>query len=99
MRDKTETEVKKEITDYLKACGYKVYRMQAGRISKNMHNNEAGTPDLLAVGKHGYSVWCEIKKPGGRLSSIQIDRLAELVERGQNILVADCVDDVARYLP
>ena len=94
---KTETEIKKEISDYLKACGYKVYRMQAGRISKNMHNNEAGTPDLFCVGRHGNCFWVEVKTPTGKLRPAQVEHIADLIERGQFVLVASSIQEVAEY--
>lgn len=97
--NRTETPIKKEITDYLRnACNYKAYRMHAGRISKNMHNNESGTPDLFVVADNGFCFWVETKASGKKPSKIQLEQFADLQSRGQLVLVADCLEDVIEFL-
>lgn len=95
--EKTETEIKKEITDYLKGIGWKVYRMHAGRIIKNMHNNIPGTPDLFAVGDH-FTLWIETKKPGKSPTAVQLKEMVDLSARGEHCLCAHSVDEVKAFL-
>jgi Holliday junction resolvase len=97
-RLKTETEIKKEITDYLKAIGYKVYRMQAGFIKKGFQLNSPGTPDLLAIGPR-ITVWIEVKAADGKLRESQVKEIAEIEEMGQCVLVARSVQELQEYLP
>jgi len=93
----SETELKKEITDFLKANGYKVYRMQAGYIKKNVQLCPPGTPDLLAVGPR-FTVWIEVKLPGKDLRPEQVRHIADLKGMNQRVLVAHSVFEVQEYL-
>ena len=95
--EKTETEIKKEITDYLKALNYKVYRMPASMIGHKVKGVDPGTPDLFAVGDH-FTLWIEVKKPGKRPTEIQVEQMIDLLARGEHCLCADSVEKVTSYL-
>ena len=89
-----ETMLKKSIREYLELCGYKVYRMPASIIGSRVKGCPPGTPDLLAIGQDGFSVWIEVKTKTGRLSEVQKDHIAELESRGQYVLVVSSVDQL-----
>lgn len=91
---KTETEIKKEISDYLTGIGYKVKRLHAGRVRYNMHNNEKGTLDLVALGMKGEAIFIETKRPGEHLKPSQVDEAVDLVERGFKVIVAWSIESL-----
>lgn len=91
---KTETEIKKEITDYLSGIGYKVKRLHAGRVRYNMHNNPPGTLDLVAFGINGETIFVETKQPGKELRPSQIDEAMDLLDRGFKVIVAWSIESL-----
>lgn len=92
--EKTETEIKKEITDFLKMCGYKVLRQHAGRVRHNMHNCEPGTPDIQAIGPENTHFFIETKRPGKDLNSNQKKVIPKLREWGHTVYVVHSVDEL-----
>jgi len=94
----TETQIQKEISDYLKALGFKVYRMNSGYIKKNVKLAEDGTPDLMTAADRGRSLWIEVKVPGNLPSEIQKRRHAELRALGHVVIVAYSLEDVKKGL-
>lgn len=91
----TETEIQKDVIDLLKAWGWTVYRMNAGRKG-GIRLHPPGTPDLLAQRK-GHSVWIEMKKPGEDPSEIQRKKHKELREDGFTVLVIHSVEELLKY--
>lgn len=90
----TETEIQKEIKDYLEDKGYLVYRMNSGRGRYNIRMAPPGTPDLLVILNNGQSIWIEVKQPGLKCTDIQKEMHQKLIDKGQKVMVAYNKDDV-----
>jgi hypothetical protein len=67
-----------------------------GAILKSM-GARAGSPDLLIV-RAGQPLFIEVKRPGGRLSSSQIQCHAELARAGAEVAVIDNIDAALAFL-
>ena len=89
----TESELQKQIIDYLKLCNAIVFRMNSGQRQNNVKLCPSGTPDILAVLPHK-TLWIEVKTDKGKLRPSQITMHSRLKERGQEVIVARSVDDV-----
>ena len=89
-----ESDIQRDIIIGLRAFGFKVYRMNAGYIRKNVKLAEDGTPDLLVALDKGRSMWIEVKQPGKLPTDKQLQRHAELRALGHKVIVAYCVEDV-----
>lgn len=90
----TETDIKREITNYLKSIGYKVKRTQSSRISKRVQACEIGTLDLFVIGWDGVDFWLEIKAEDGKLRASQTREIEDLKARGQTVYIVRSVDEV-----
>ena len=82
----TETEIQKQIIDYLKLSGWDVYRMNSGRKG-GVTLHKKGTPDLLAM-KKGLTIWVEVKQLGKKPTDIQIRRHEEIRQNGFNVFIS-----------
>jgi hypothetical protein len=91
--EKSEAEIQAEIVEYLKLCGWLVFRLNSGKARDNMRLCPPGTPDLLAVGRLA-NFWIEVKTETGRLRPEQEQMIEELRKRGQFVLVARGLEDV-----
>jgi Holliday junction resolvase len=90
---KSESEVSKQIVDYIKASGFTVYRMNAGKAKVNggyIQLAPKGTPDLLA-NVYGFILWIEVKKKGGKATLEQAECHAEL-SKYSYVIFADTFD-------
>jgi hypothetical protein len=97
---KKESELQKEIIEFLKSNGWFVIRnhTQGIRYTKGRGTNpNKGIPDLLAVKDDNY-VWIEVKTLEGIVSVYQIAWIKNVRNYGANVLIADCVDDVREYI-
>ena len=56
-----------------------------------------GLPDIC-VCFYGLSVWIELKKPGGKASKIQLQRIKEIRAAGGTAIIADNAEQVAGVL-
>lgn len=83
----TETDIRRQIQDYLRWTGWFVYYNLQGLGSY------PGLSDLVAT-KKGKTVHVEIKKPGGRQSDKQKKFQAELEAVGGTYVVAKSIEDV-----
>ena len=95
----TETEIKKQITDYLKARRFLIFRMNAGRVrigKRYIYLCPTGTPDLQVVGPPSF--WLEVKKPGEEPDEDQLKMHADLRARGHVVHVVWSLDDVIAIL-
>ena len=98
---RTETEIKKEITDYLRNRGYTVHRMNSGKAKVKggyLELCEKGTPDILVLGKDKYILWIETKKPGGNPTEEQLEKIAYYKTLGHSTLIAESIENVIQYL-
>lgn len=93
---KTETEIQKEIIDYLKSIGFDVYRMNSGRKG-GITLHTPGTPDLMAQ-RNGLTIWIEVKQPGKKPTKIQLKRHKEITENGFIVIVATSVEETQKHL-
>ena len=93
-----EGEIQRNIIEYLKLAGYLVFRMNAGKARSNISLAPAGTPDILAVGREGETVWVECKTAKGRANKEQLRMHGELMSRGHTVTIARCVEDVKEVI-
>lgn len=89
--------IQKEIIDYCKALGGKVFRMNSGQVRYNVKLSPTGTPDLLAI-LPNKTLWIEVKKKTGIVSDKQKQMHSELIGLGQCVIVARSVDDVMKVV-
>jgi Holliday junction resolvase len=89
-----ESEIQKDIIDYLKNAGCLVFRMNAGMAKYNVKLAPNGTPDLLAITKKGTLLWLEVKTETGKLNDNQIRMHKLLQERLQVVETVRSVKDI-----
>lgn len=94
----SESEIQKQIIDALKLSGHLLFRMNAGKAANNIRLCPKGTPDLLAISRGGKTTWIEVKTPSGALRPAQKEMIADLESRGQRVIVARSLDDIAGKL-
>ena len=94
----SESEIQKQIVDWLKIEEAIIFRMNAGKTTKNVTPVPNGTPDLLVVTKQGFVCWIEVKTAKGKLRDSQIDMICSLKERKQEILIARSLEQVQEYI-
>jgi Holliday junction resolvase len=96
--DKSESEIQKEIIDYLKAMGAIVIRHNSGSSGRNnLKLSPVGFPDLQAILARRV-LFLEVKTATGELRQSQRDMIAELYLRKQEVFVVRSVADVKRIL-
>jgi len=83
----TETDIRRQIQEYLRMTGWFVYYNLAGLGSF------PGLSDLVAI-KNGRTVHIEVKTPRGRQSERQKQFQQRLEESGGEYLIAKSLDDV-----
>ena len=83
----TETDIRRQVQDYLRLMGWFVYYNLQGLGSY------PGLSDLVAV-KNGRVVHVEIKKPGGRQSERQKEFQRRLEAAGGEYVLAKRIEDV-----
>ena len=87
-----ETDLSNQIKEYLELTGFKVLRLNSGKVKVRggmMQLCPAGTPDLLAHWFDGQILYVETKteEKHSKVSSKQIEIHAELRERGFTVIV------------
>jgi hypothetical protein len=70
----TEQQIQSKRIKELEAQGYYVIKL--------IRTNKNGIPDLLAIPKDSDVLFCEVKRPDGKLSKLQEFRIKELNEHG-----------------
>lgn len=93
---KTETEIKREITGALEACGAIVIRVNAGKVRVGSRYIQLGPkkiPDIYAIGKFR-KYWVEVKRPGEEPTDGQKEMIQILRDRGEEVVVATSIDDL-----
>ena len=81
----TESQIQRQITAWLKAAGFLVWKIS--------DRYRSGIPDLYAL-RNGDSYWFEVKRPGGRVSKLQEHEIGQLRNHGGLAFVVRSVDDV-----
>jgi hypothetical protein len=105
----TEKDIQRQIVDLLEAHGWQVLRTNqffSGNAVVVQGASEPGIPDLQARRKYDSYVvhdlqrviWIEVKRPGGVLSPDQVTwhMLAKL--RGEAVIIAQSVEEVAAHV-
>lgn len=70
----TEQQIQSKRIKELEAQGYYVIKL--------IRTNKNGIPDLLAIPRDSNVLFCEVKRPDGKLSKLQEFRIKELNEHG-----------------
>jgi Holliday junction resolvase len=84
----TETDIRRQLVDYLRTKGWFVYHCLAGLGSY------PGLSDLVAT-KDGRTVHVEVKKPGtGRQSDNQKKFQSDIEAAGGEYVIAKCIEDL-----
>lgn len=88
--DKSEQQIQSDILDYMKGKGIWVFKVVTA--------NRAGIPDIVGCTPEGRFIAVEVKKPGKKLSALQLYN-QELLKRNDGIyIVATSVADCKRVL-
>ena len=83
----TETDIRRQVRDYLRIRGWFVFHILQGLGSYR------GIPDLTAV-KNGRTVWIELKRPRGVQSDYQKQFQADLEAAGGEYILCRGIDDL-----
>ena len=83
----TESDIRKQIRDYLRIRGYLVLYFLQGL------GCYPGLSDMCAI-KDGQTLWLEIKKPGGKLSEKQIEFKRQIEAHGGTYIVVTGFEDL-----
>lgn len=86
MATMTESEIRRQVVDYLRMKGYFTFHLLQ---SLGCYR---GAPDLIAV--KGKTLFIELKKPGGRQSEYQKQFQADLEAAGGEYILCYGVDDL-----
>lgn len=105
MRDATEQEIQKAITDYLKLKKFIVFKHRNVGIYKKDTNQyiplaagEKGISDIIGCSPKGIFIAIEVKKKGGRPSPEQLTFLARVNATGGIGILAYSLDEVMATL-
>ena len=94
----TETEIQKDIMDYLKLKGIKAWRNNSGQARYNIKLAPNGTPDIIGYLPNGKFLGIEVKKPKKKLSPDQELWHSQAILAGCVIITARSVDDVMEVI-
>ena len=102
MTYKSETEIQREVLDYLKLRNIPANRNNAGKVKKGSHwinLGKGGWPDVIAcLPPSGFFLGVEIKKPGEELSEKQVEVKAEIEQANGIVIVVTSVEELAEEL-
>jgi len=102
MTYKSETEIQREVLDYLKLRNIPANRNNAGKVKKGSHwinLGKGGWPDIIAcLPPSGFFLGVEIKKPGEELSEKQVEVKAEIEQANGIVIVVTSVEELAEKL-
>ena len=104
-----EKDIQRQIIDLLRAHNWTVLqtnKFHSGNAVVVQGASEPGIPDLQARRKYDSYVvhdlqrviWIEVKRPGGELSPKQEQWLLLAKLRGEAVIVAESVEQVAEYI-
>ncbi len=90
----TESDIRKQLVDYLKIKGWTVIPNIAGKLYVGDGGRTyPGIADLTVI-KNGRVVWVEVKRPGtGRQSEKQKEFQADIEVAGGEYVLACCIED------
>lgn len=94
-RPRSEKAIEADIIRNIRQLGAFVVKMSQPRRSMVTE----GTPDLLILwGRYGIALWVEVKRPGGKLRTMQAVWHREARAAGQTVIVATNTDEVITAL-
>jgi hypothetical protein len=95
-----ETEIQKEILQYLKLRNIYCWRNNAGLVIKGrvIHMSPAGSPDIIGVMPDGRFLGIEVKQPRKDLTDKQAEFMAKLRDNKAYCFVAHSVSEVEWHL-
>ena len=101
MKDVSEQQIQKAISDYLKLKKFIVFKHRNVGIFKKdtgsyipLSAGEKGISDIVGCSPRGRFVAIEVKKPGGRPSPDQLDFIARIKASGGIAFIAYSFDEV-----
>lgn len=95
-----ESDIQRNIKQYLQMRGFKVIKIMQGPLS------ELGIPDLWCIGivrkyddfSRLHQFWCEVKTPTGKMSKHQLKFKTDVEALGGTVLIARSIEDIKKYL-
>ena len=96
-----ESEIQKQIVDYLEAMNFIVLRTNSGQIhigNRWIMLCKAGTSDLTCMDTRGRFIAIETKRPGKDLTEEQKRYKKRVEDRNGIYIKADCLGDVVTGL-
>jgi len=87
-----EANIQREIESYCRSRGWIVVRSRMDQRT----TVAVGTPDLIIARSGGTTLWIEVKRPGGKLSTEQRGTLAQLERLGQRCAVVCSLREFAQ---
>ena len=92
----TETQLQREIIQFLQCLGIVVWRTHSGTsMGGKMHHAPAGTPDIIGYLPGGRMLALEVKLPGGVVSDAQANWLKHAKSQGVLCAVVRSPKDAA----
>ena len=85
--------LEKDVEAYLR----KKVKAMGGRAYKWTSPGNAGVPDRIVVLPNGKVWFIELKRPGGRLSALQLAQINFLEKLGQNVCVIFTKEEVDEW--
>lgn len=104
MNDKTESQIQKEILDYLKLRRVLCFKHRNVGIKKPNGSyiplafGEKGISDIIGCLPNGKFLAIEVKQPKGRASPEQLDFLARLNAQGGVGFIAHSLDEAMEWM-
>lgn len=85
--------LEKDVEAYLR----KKVKAMGGRAYKWVSPGNAGVPDRIVVLPNGKVWFIELKRPGGKLSALQLAQIRLLAKLGQNVCVIYTKEEVDEW--
>jgi hypothetical protein len=86
----TESQIERKVCKWAKEKGILSYKFVSPQNS--------GVPDRMFIGPSGHVVFIEFKKPGGKLSALQIRTLDTMMRHRATVGVYDNFDGATEFL-
>ena len=94
----SESEIQKDIIDYLKIRQIKAWRTNAGKARNNIRLAPRFTSDIIGYLPNGLFLGIEVKKMGENPTDGQRKWLDDALSCGCAVCVARSVEDVEKFL-
>jgi len=99
--EKTETEIQREIIDYLHSRGIYCWRNNTGTIkvrSRYIKFGYKGSPDIIGLTQKGVFFGVEVKKSGGSMSEEQKQFREAILTSNGIYIKATCIEDLKEII-